>query len=195
VLGEVSAIIEELAARLRDRPRADWDVAELDRLRRAGATRDAGAGLTAQVVRLAREASPTGTIATVDAGPYAAGVATAWHATAPREFLSSSSPANPGFALPAAIAALLAHPDRRAVCFTDARELAAEPGELATAAQLGARIAIVAFGGGAESPPEIRQAESLGVPMSTVHDDATFARAFGRALAAGGPSLLVVRPR
>ncbi|MGH7345782.1 MAG: hypothetical protein ACREK4_12785, partial [Candidatus Rokuibacteriota bacterium] len=42
VLGDVSAIIEELAGRLRDKPRADWDVAELDRLRREGAARGAG---------------------------------------------------------------------------------------------------------------------------------------------------------
>jgi hypothetical protein len=31
VIGDVSAIIEELAIRLRDKPRADWDVAEVDR--------------------------------------------------------------------------------------------------------------------------------------------------------------------
>src|SRR5262249_30505889 len=54
VLGEVSAIVEELAGRLRDRPRADWDVAEIDRVRRDSAVRAAD-GLAARVGRLARE--------------------------------------------------------------------------------------------------------------------------------------------
>src|SRR5439155_1111823 len=99
-------------------PRATWDVAELDRLRREGAARCAGDGLTARVVRLAREATPAGTIATVDAGQHHACVASAWPAVAPREFLTSNGLATAGFALPAAIAAHLVHPDRRVVCFT-----------------------------------------------------------------------------
>ena len=121
VLGEVSAIVEELAGRLRDKPRADWDVAELDRLRREGAARSAGAGLDARLVRLAREATPAGTIATVDAGAYAACVTASWSATAPREFLAAAGLAATGFALPAAIAAHLVHPDRRVICFAGAR--------------------------------------------------------------------------
>ena len=97
VLGDIGAVIEELAQRLRDQPRADWDVAELDRLRREGAARCAGDGLTARVVRLAREATPAGTIATVDAGQHHACVASAWPAVAPREFLSSNGLATAGF--------------------------------------------------------------------------------------------------
>mgnify|MGYP003694245271 CR=1 FL=1 len=38
VLGEVGAIVEELALRLRDKARADWDVAEVDRVRRGCGT-------------------------------------------------------------------------------------------------------------------------------------------------------------
>src|SRR5206468_1493731 len=85
-------------------------------------------GLDARVVRLAREVTPAGTIATADAGAHYAGVATSWHAIAPREFLVPSSLATAGFALPAAIAAHLVHPDRRVVCFTGANELA-DPSE------------------------------------------------------------------
>src|SRR5439155_1644366 len=62
VPGDVGVVIEELAERLRDKPRADWDVAELDRLRREGAARNTGDGLAARVVRLARETTPAGTI-------------------------------------------------------------------------------------------------------------------------------------
>jgi acetolactate synthase I/II/III large subunit len=193
VLGDVSTIIEELAIRLRDKPRADWDVAELDRLRREGAARGAGDGLAARVVRLAREATPAGTIATVDAGAHYACVATVWHAIAPREFLTSSDLASPGFALPAAVAACLAHPDRRVVGFTTTSELAAA--ELETAARLGARATIVAFSaGGPEAPLLIGQAERFGVSASAVDSEARFAQAFARAFGADGPALIVVEP-
>ena len=195
VLGDVSTIIEELAIRLRDKPRADWDVAELDRLRREGAARSAGDGLAARVVRLAREATPAGTIATVDAGAHYACVATVWHAIAPREFLTSSDLASPGFALPAAVAACLAHPDRRVVGFTTTSELAAAATELETAARLGARATIVAFSAaGPEAPLLIGQAERFGVSASAVDSEARFAQAFARAFGADGPALIVVQP-
>ena len=195
VLGDVSTIIEELAERLRDKPRADWDVAELDRVRRDGAARSGGDGLAARAVRLAREATAAGTIATVDAGAHHAGVATLWHATAPREFLTPGSPAPSSFALPAALAAHLVHPDRRIVCFTGTSELAAAAGELETAAQLGARVVIVAFtAGGVDAPALIGRAESLGMSAWTVDSEARFAQALGRALGAERPALIVVQP-
>jgi len=192
VVGQVSAIVEELAGRLRDMPRADWDVAELDRLRRESAARSAGAGVEARVVRLAREGTTAGTIATVDAGAYFACVAASWSAVAPREFLAPSRPDASGFALPAAIAAHLVHPDRRVVCFMGASELSAE-GELETAARLGAPIVIVAFEAGADASPALRQAARFAVPASAVEGEMAFAQAFGRALATKGPSLVVLR--
>jgi acetolactate synthase I/II/III large subunit len=193
VAGDVSAIIEELAIRLRDKPRADWDVAEVDRLRREGAARGAGDGLTARVVRLAREATPAGTIATVDAGAYRGCVATAWHAIAPREFVASNDLAA-GFALPAAIAAHLAHPDRRVVCFTGPNELGPAVSELETAARLAARIIIVVNEvGGTDASASMRLAESVGLFVSAVDDEASFSRALGHAFTAAGGSLVVVR--
>src|SRR5262249_61590499 len=90
VVGDVGAIMEELAPRLRDVRRADWDVADLDRLRREGSARAAGAGLSARVVRIAREATPPGTIATVDAGSQFGGVAPSWQAIAPRDVLATT---------------------------------------------------------------------------------------------------------
>jgi acetolactate synthase I/II/III large subunit len=189
VIGEVSAIVEELAVRLRDKPRADWDVAELDRLRRAGATRSAGDGLVPRIVRLAREATPAGTIATVDADAHLACAAASWSAVAPREFLAPSGPATAGFALPAAIAAHLVHRDRRVVCFTGASELG-EASELETAGRLGARITIVVLEAPTDVPPLMRQAARAGVSASAVDGETAFAQVFGRA---EGPSLIVLR--
>jgi acetolactate synthase I/II/III large subunit len=193
VLGAVGPIVEELAGRLRDKPRADWDVAELDRLRREGASRSGGAGLDARLVRLAREATPAGTIATVDARAYSACVSAAWHATAPREFLPSSDLAAPGFALSAGIAASLVRPERHVVCFTDTGELAAAAGELETAARVGARLVIVAFAGDAEAQILTQQATTVGFTVSEAESEAAFARVFGRALATPGASLILAR--
>jgi acetolactate synthase-1/2/3 large subunit len=194
VVGDVSAIIEELAIRLRDKPRADWDVAEVDRLRRDGAARGAGDGLAARVVRLAREAMPAGTIATVDAGAYRGCVATAWHAIAPREFLASNALAA-GFALPAATSAHLVHPDRRVVCFTDPSALGPVATELETAARLAARVMVIVFEvDGTDASALMRLAESVGLSVAAVDSEAGFSQAFGRAFTAEGGSLIVVRP-
>jgi len=193
VVGDVSAIIEELAIRLRDKPRADWDVADVDRLRREGAARGAGDGLAARVVRLAREATPAGTIATVDAGAYRGCVVTAWHAINPREFLASSALAT-GFALPAALAAHLVHPDRRVVCFTDPNELGAVGTELETAARLAARIMIIMYESeGMDASSSMRLAEGVGMSVSVVDSEAAFSQAFGRAFTTSRGSLTVVR--
>jgi acetolactate synthase I/II/III large subunit len=195
VLGDVDAIMEELAARLRDVPRADWDVADLDRMRREGAARAAGAGLAARVVRVAREATPAGTIATVDAGSNHACVAASWQAIAPREFLTTSGSAPEGFALPAALAAHLVHPDRRVVCFTDAAALAVAAGELETATRLDAPIVVVVLGGGASSGSDpVALARSFGLTAYTADGEQKFAEVLGRALHAGGPALIAVAP-
>ena len=74
-----------------------------------GPARHAGGRLIA----LAREAMPAGAIATGDvpALPWLAPVA-------PRETLTALGMATPGYAVTAAVAAQLAHPDRRVVAFT-----------------------------------------------------------------------------
>jgi len=193
VIGDVSAIIEELAVRLRDKPRADWDVAEVDRLRREGAARGAGDGLFARIVRLAREATPAGTIATVDGGPHRTAVVTAWHAVAPHELLVASG-REKGFALPAALAAHLVHPDRRVVCFTDPDQLGVVASELETAARLAAGIVVIVYEtGGTDGSVPMRLADKAGLPAVAVESEVTFAQALGRALTTAGPALIVAR--
>jgi len=192
VIGDVSAIVEELAVRLRDKPRADWDVAEVDRLRREGAARGAGDGLFARIVRLAREATPAGTIATVD-GPHRAAVVTAWHAVAPRECLMASG-REKGFALPAAVAAYLVHPDRRVLCFTDPDQLRAVTSELETAARLTTGLVVVVHeSGGTDGSMLMRAAEKAALPAVAVESEMAFAQALGRALTTEGSALIVVR--
>jgi len=193
VLGDVGAIMEELAPRLRDGRRADWDVAELDRLRREGLARAAGAGLAARVVRIAREATPAGTIATVEAGSFGACVAASWQAIAPGEFLTTSRSTSTGFALPAALAAHLVEPNRRVVCFTDAAALATTTGELEIAIGLDAPIAVVVLRDAESSGLNpIALAQGLGAMAYRANDEGQFAEALGRTLRSGGPAVIAV---
>ncbi len=216
VVGDLSATLEELAPRLgRGETRADWDVAEVDRLRRtrAAALEIAVAGLAPhRLVQLARELSPAGAIATVDAGAHMRSTIAYWHAVEPGECLLSSGLGATAFALPAAIAAQLAHPDRRVVCFTSGRGLLGVAAELETVVRLGLPIAIVAFEDDVGAPVEVERAKeqdvararregpdlttlarAFGLSAVAVDDEAGVERAFVTAQVAAGPTLIAAR--
>ena len=140
VPGDIALVIEEMAPRVRARPAADWDVAELDRVKRA-ITQDGRAMPAARLVALAREAMPAGAIATADVPALAA-----WQAVAPRETLTALGMATPGYAVTAAVAAQLAHPDRPVVAFTSPVGLAAAEPARAMAEALALPIIVVVLG-------------------------------------------------
>jgi acetolactate synthase-1/2/3 large subunit len=191
VAGEPALTFEELAPRLRDAALADWDVAELDRVKRARAgRRPAGAW----VAEIARELSPAGTIAAVDAGTNAPGVIEAWQATRPGELLASSVLGLPGFALPAAIAAQLASPGDRALCFTSAPGLLPVLGELATAAHMARGPIVIAAPDGGAGAPSLAGVlpPALGLRIARVDGRDAFARALDASLATQATSVLLV---
>jgi acetolactate synthase I/II/III large subunit len=194
VAGELAVVLEELAPRLRDRERADWDVAELDRVKRELGAEPAGeprARRRRAVVRLAREATPAGTLATLDAGPHLADVAAAWQAVAPREFLTSTAPM--GFAVAAAVAAYLVHPARRVVGFTGVDGVMASIGEIETAVRLGTPMTLVVFvDGGPDASEAMRAARASGATAVAVADEPQFAAALAHALHGSGPALIAV---
>jgi len=184
-LGDLALSIEELAPRVRGRSPADWDVAAVDRIKRDGV--QAGeASPVAPLVALAREATPAGTLVTGE-GPVVA----AWLAVAPRETLSPLGPAPPGYAVLAAVAAQLAHRDRRVVAFTTTRGLAASatlPGGV------GGRLPIVVV---TLDPPDresTARAESARLGVFTYRDEHDFAQAFSRAFVSGQPAIVARRP-
>jgi acetolactate synthase-1/2/3 large subunit len=98
-----------------------------------------------EVVDLAAAAAPKGSVATVDAGAHMLVAMPLWPADEPCSLLISSGLATMGFALPAAIAAALARPDRRVVCFTGDGGLGMALGELETLARLGIAVTVVVF--------------------------------------------------
>lgn len=71
-----------------------------------------------RVMEVARAALPRDTVATCDAGASRLLVVQKWQSYGPREFLTSNGLGSMGYAIPGALAARLAHPDRPVVAFT-----------------------------------------------------------------------------
>jgi acetolactate synthase-1/2/3 large subunit len=181
-LGALSLVIEELAPGVRARPAADWDVAELDRIKRA-VTRPPTTA--ARLVALAREATPAGTLATGDVAALAA-----WQAVAPRETLTPLGEAVPAYAVLSAIAAQLAHPDRRVVAFTAASRLIDAEGALALMATLALAIVVVALG--PLDAAALARVTRTGVDGLASGGEREFALDFSRAFLARRPTVLAV---
>jgi acetolactate synthase-1/2/3 large subunit len=196
VVGDLGAILEDLAPRIMRRDaRADWDVAEVDRLRRerAAALEVPVPGLAPhRVAQIARELTPAGSIATVDAGAHMFPATDHWQALEPGELLISNGLATMGFALPAAIAAQLVHPDRRVVCFTGAGGLMMVAAELETVARLGLPIVIVVFNDTA-LPDLPTLGRAFGIRALAAPDEPTLQRALVAAQTAPGPTLIDAR--
>jgi acetolactate synthase I/II/III large subunit len=215
LVGDLGLILEELAPRLREQ-HADWDVVEVDRLRRERqrALEIAVPGLAPhRIVQIAREYTPAGTIATVDAGAHMFQAAEYWQAVSPGEFLISNGLATMGFALPAAIAAQLVYPERRVLCLTGDGGFMMVACELETMARLRLPITVIVFNDAALSLIEVKQeqkgytgvsmryggpdlaalAKSFGVAARVVKDEAGFMGALVAAQGEAGPLLIDAR--
>ena len=184
--GDLALVIEELAPHVRARPAADWDVAELNRIKRA-VTRTTGSSPAARLVALAREATPAGTLATGDVSALAA-----WQAVGPRETLVPLGQAPLGYAVLAALAAQLAHTDRRVVAFTNAGGIAAGERALGLAVVLGAPLVVVVLDPlDAEATAGMERA---GVQSFVSRGESDFAMRFSRAFLAGRPAIVTMSP-
>ena len=215
VVGELGVILEELAPRLQQH-HADWDVVEIERLRRERlrALEIRVSGLAPhRICQIAREMTPAGTIATVDAGAHMFPAAEYWQAVEPGEFLISNGLATMGFALPAAIAAQLACPERRVLCLTGDGGFMMVAAELETAVRLQLPITVIVFNDAVLSLIAVKQeqkgyegvsmryagpdpaalARAFGMPARTVADEPGFAAALAGALASPGPTLIDAR--
>ncbi|MCC7274639.1 MAG: thiamine pyrophosphate-binding protein [Alphaproteobacteria bacterium] len=164
------------------------------------------------IVAIAQEEAGPRARCTVDAGAHMFAATALWRAAAPRDLLISNGLSTMGFALPAAIAAALAEPDRPVVAFTGDGGLAMCLGELATAAQANARVVVVVFNDASLSLIDIKQqqrqmardgvalgradyaaaAQALGVRGFHAADAGSYREALGDALAGAGPALIDV---
>jgi acetolactate synthase-1/2/3 large subunit len=157
LVGPLEDALAAIAPHLSD----GWETGRAQDVRRDGLERLASAhapGLSPiDVVRLTRAAAPAGTVATVDAGAHMLAAMPFWEVEAPGETVISSGLATMGFALPAAIAAALARPERRVVCFTGDGGLGMMVAELETLVRLRLDVTVVLLNDAALSLIEIKQ--------------------------------------
>jgi acetolactate synthase I/II/III large subunit len=157
-VSEIVAPLGGVLPALRRSLRADWST-EAQAARRSlleGLDVEV-AGLGPQdVVRIARDRCPPGTVATVDSGAHMFVGTAYWQVEEPGEALISSGLATMGYALPAAIGAALVS-GRRTVCLTGDGGLGMCLSELETLARLDLPVTVVVFNDSALSLIEIKQ--------------------------------------
>lgn len=169
-----------------DRIRADvapgdvWDCGETRAALRADfAAEDWGPGA---IVDVCRRVCPPRTIATADSGAHRILLSQMWEVDLPRGLLQSSGLCTMGCALPLAVGAKRAAPDRAVVGFMGDAGFLMVAGELASAAALGLPVVFVVFVDRSLALIELkqrqRQMKNAGVDFG-VTDHAAVARAFG----------------
>jgi acetolactate synthase-1/2/3 large subunit len=168
-----------------------------------------------RVVEIAREIFPRQTVVSVDSGTHALAAAAFWDAYEPKGYFCSSGLSVMGYALPAAIAAKLVHPERPVLAFLgDGGFLRSIP-DLATAVRERLPLVGVIFVDGTLSLSRIRQeqkryapagvslgsvdipklAESLGALGTEVEDEEGLRSALKDAVATTQPAVIAVRVR
>lgn len=134
------------------------------------------------VIAECRKMLPEDAIATVDSGAHRILLSQMWTCTEPRTLLQSSGLCTMGCAVPLAIGAHLAAPDRRVVSFSGDAGLLMVAGELSTAAERGNNTTFVVFVDESLALIDLKQRQRqlahAGVSFRG-HDYAAIANAFG----------------
>ena len=140
-------------------------------------------GLSPQrVMEVARAILPRETIATCDAGASRLLVVQKWESYGPREFLGSNGLGSMGYAVPGALAAKMAHPDRPCVAFVGDGGFMMAVAELQTAVAENLPIICVVFDdeeiGLIRVKQQLKQIPANGVRIGGMHWD-KLAQGFG----------------
>ena len=110
---------------------------------------------------------PRNTIATCDAGASRLLVVQKWESYGPREFLTSNGLASMGYAVPGALAARMAYPDRPVVAFTGDGGFLMTVAELQTAQRENLPIIVLVFDDKEIGLIRVKQ-EIKGIPLHGV---------------------------
>lgn len=163
-----------------------WDEGEIYKLKQALNTsfpRDDDWG-PAAVIDTCRKVLPRDTIASVDSGAHRILLSQMWECYAPRALMQSSALCTMGCAVPMAIGAKIATPDRPVVSFSGDAGFLMVAGELATAAELEIAPIFVVFVDASlaliEKKQRERQLKNTGVDFAQ-HNFAAMGVAFGGA--------------
>lgn len=136
----------------------------------------------AAIIDTCRRVLPAGTLATADSGAHRILLSQMWHCDAPRALMQSSALCTMGCAVPMAIGAKLASPDRPVVSFSGDAGFLMVVGELATAVELNLALIFVVFVDASlaliEKKQRERQLTNIGVDFAQ-HNFAAMGVAFG----------------
>ncbi|NNE52634.1 MAG: thiamine pyrophosphate-binding protein, partial [Sulfitobacter sp.] len=164
--------------------RRTWQGGEVEKAKEALATAfptDEDWG-PAAVMDTCRRVLPQGTLASADSGAHRILLSQMWTCDAPRALMQSSALCTMGCAVPMAIGAKLASPDRPVISFSGDAGFLMVAGELATAAELETPVIFLVFVDGSlaliEKKQRERQLKTAGVDFGR-HDYAAMGRAFG----------------
>ncbi len=181
-IADTGATLRALSANLP--PRQTWGNGQIAALKEALAEafptdEEWGPGA---VIDTCRTTLPPETIATVDSGAHRILLSQMWACPAPRTLLQSSGLCTMGCAVPLAMGAKIAAPNRPVVSFSGDAGLLMVAGELATAAELGLQTIFVVFVDASLALIELKQRQrqmtNRGVDFAR-HDYAALATAFG----------------
>jgi len=138
----------------------------------------------AAIIDTCRTVLPKGTLASADSGAHRILLSQMWECHAPRDLMQSSALCTMGCAVPIAIGAKLAAPDRTVVSFSGDAGFLMVAGELATAAELDIAPIFVVFVDASlaliEKKQRERQLSNFGVDFAQ-HNFAAMGLAFGGA--------------
>ena len=173
LVGHVGALLGWLSARWTGEPR--WAEAAVaahrDRLRAAWLGGRAEGRLNpSDVVTIAREAAPAGTILATDVGSHKLMAGQGWQATEPRSVLIPNGLSAMGFGVPAAIAARLTRPGRPVLALVGDGGFAMAATEMRIASSLGLPVTVVVFADNSLNRIELRQ-QSAGYPPTATRID------------------------
>ena len=169
IVGDLKLLLARLAELAPEG--GDWGakVAKKFREQVANALNTPATGLSPQrAVEVARAVMPRDTIATCDAGASRLLVVQKWESYGPREFLTSNGLASMGYAVPGAMAARLAHPDRPVLAFTGDGGFMMAIADLQTAWRENLPITVLVFDDQEIGLIRVKQ-EIKGVPAHGVH--------------------------
>ncbi|MCY4625802.1 MAG: thiamine pyrophosphate-binding protein [Chloroflexi bacterium] len=156
-----------------------------------------------------REKLPADGILVYDVGAHTHQIATQWRTDLPNTCVSTNGWSSMGYGIPGAIAAKLAHPDRRVVGVVGDGCFQMTAGELAVMRRLDLPLPIVVLndgwlaliklkqqgksygvGGSFLGEPPPTPPEYFGVPTRTVHDEAGLGEALDWGMSLDGPSVI-----
>lgn len=185
IVGSVGASLTALTADLPQTPR--WTGGEIAAARAAltesfAPEPDWGPGV---IIATCRRVLPKDTRASVDSGAHRILLSQMWRCDYPRALIQSSGLCTMGCAVPLAIGAQIAEPDRTVVSFSGDAGLLMVAGELATAADLGLRTIFVVFVDRSLALIEMKQ-RSRQLPQKGVDLGSTDFAALGRAMGGEG---------